>query len=157
MTASSLFNDILDRGTQIHYVAADAASELHRGAPYAYTIGRSMAGRPELLITGLDAEAARAILEHVAQRDESAPRPLAAGDVTPWIDGKQPFKVIEAEPGILSGALLAFGIGRVTALQLLWPDAHGRYPDADGDWITQTVHAKGGFPFSPHVDPYQED
>ena len=93
--------------------------------PFAYTVGLSVCGLPELVVTGLpDARAAR-LLNEVARRglhDE-----LFSGQRVPT-SGPHVHVLAVARPhDHLLTATALYGKA-VRALQLVWPDDQGRYP-----------------------------
>lgn len=116
--------------------------------PFAYTVGRTAKGRPELLITGpLPPPVAGAILNDAAARDDESP--LEPGQaVGGLLQGGYVLQVVEADP--LAGEMyqaLAFYDGQdVRALQLVWPDQDGLFPWDAGfgfePWV-QPIHRKG--------------
>ena len=113
--------------------------------PWAYTIGRTMKGRPEFLVTGLDQQLAEMVLRTAVDADDASE--LSAGDM---LDTQAVGRclLVEADPGALLGALVTFGLTKVKALQLVW----------SGDEETQPIHAVGSSPFyAKDHDPYLEE
>lgn len=141
-----MFNGVLDRGYVVQFVPADPTSVLHKGVPYAYTAGRSMAERPELLVTGLDrgnAESLLAAFVEVDLHDVRQEHPA--------------YRFIAADTAPLLGAIAMFGAGHVRAIQILWQDENGRYPDEDPRLrARQPIHPLGKNPLTKH-DPYEEN
>ncbi|MET8997896.1 DUF4262 domain-containing protein [Amycolatopsis sp. Hca4] len=95
--------------------------------PWAYTIGLSGYGRPELVVTGLPLLAAGTLLNELAAHALHGPPP-SAGDHLPLVDGRL-IEVVElAEPS----AHLVFAVAlygpEIRALQLVHADAEGRFP-----------------------------
>ena len=82
--------------------------------------------RPELLVTGgLDPQVGQYIINEAARRDLETP--LEAGQMLEGVINF-PLKVIACAPE----AAQMFGatkFGAIAALQLLWPDVEGNYPD----------------------------
>lgn len=138
------FDAVLDHG---HGIVLSPPT-LRVEVPYAYTAGRTMKGRPELIMTGVEHEAEAAILNEVCLFDDligiepDTLVPVAGITV----------KITESDPANLVAALMGFG--RVEAYQVLLPDARGEYPDS----------VRGRTPAQPHLplipadswDPYDE-
>lgn len=96
------------------------------GVPFAYTVGLTAQRLPELVIYGLAPAAAHPILNIAAtrMRDEG---PLTPGEpVSRVIDGFDVAVREVSDPTDLAMARRFYGA--VQALQLVWPDAHGRFP-----------------------------
>jgi len=95
--------------------------------PWAYTIGLSGYGSPELVVTGLPALAAGTLLNALASCALHGP-PLSAGDHVPLDDGRL-IEVVElTEPSAhLHFAVALYG-PEIRALQLVHADAQGRFP-----------------------------
>lgn len=157
---TALLDRVLDVGHTVQYVPADVTSVLHRGQPYAYTVGRTLMDRPEFVVTGLPMAASESMLNELCRMDDSAAGLRAgAGGV---LHGLMPevrlapsdtvvrVRLIRADASPLLGALLLFGLGRVHALQALWP-RDGIYPDAG--WLDQPIHPWGQTPLV-EGDPY---
>lgn len=128
---------VLDKiaATVAEHGHAVICTEREDGRPYSYTVGRSAAGRPELLVTGLPADVATTLLNVLAEADDQSP--LSHGDLL--VPGRVlsgfGATVIAADP-----AAAGLGIARryaevlesdLTAMQLLWPDAEGNLPGSD--------------------------
>ncbi|MDQ7804864.1 DUF4262 domain-containing protein [Amycolatopsis sp. A133] len=95
--------------------------------PWAYTIGLSGYGLPELVVTGLPALAAGNLLNSQASRALRG-SPLAPGDHIPLDDGRLIEVVSLAEPSAhLVFATALYG-PEIRALQLVHADAQGRFP-----------------------------
>lgn len=96
------------------------------GARFAYTVGLTVIGLPELLITGnLDFELHEQLLNDAAQ--EHLRKTLEPGDLVTDI-ASVIFKVAQCGPDApVQQARNLYG-DRVTALQLIWPDKNGAYP-----------------------------
>lgn len=117
------FAHMLDHGFSIQYIAGDADR-----ATRAYTVGRTLQGRPEFLVVGpFPLELAAEILTRACTLDDA--EPIQLGDIREGILLAHNCKAIEADPetALMYGALAEFG--EVTAAQLLWPDDEGRFPD----------------------------
>lgn len=95
--------------------------------PWAYTIGLSGYGLPELVVTGLPMLAAGALLNALASHTLHGP-PFAAGDHIPLRDGPLIEVVSLAEPSAhLVFAAALYG-PQIRALQLVHADTQGRFP-----------------------------
>lgn len=99
-------------------------------SPFAYTVGRAVKDRPELLLTG---PVPPTILNDLAKYDDG--QPLSGGDVllADTILTGYPVRIEVADPMAASmfQAIRLFG-DDVTALQMLWPDPQGLFPGEDG-------------------------
>jgi len=110
-------------------------------APWAYTVGLTRFGRPELVVTGLDALEAADLLNEVAlllvETDE-APRPGSRIPAT----GGVPVEFVEvaAPDEHLVRAVALHGEG-VRAVQVVWSDERGHWP-----WQRSFRSAGGGQP-----------
>ena len=123
-------DDLLNEGVQVFW-QHEVESVNHRGQPWAYTVGRTMHGRPELLVTGLTETVSRDILAELMDRDVHPDFPVATSVGT--------VSFILAETGLLHAAYAVFGLN-FSALQVLW---HG-----EGE---QPLHPAGGLILT---DPY---
>ena len=97
-------------------------------APFAYTIGLTEQGLPELVITGLPQAGAHAVLQSVAQHCLEEER-LVPG-TQPTVDGVEIGLEVVAVPhpeAHLFDAVSLYGT-ETRALQLVWQDARGRWP-----------------------------
>ena len=113
--------------------------ERHR-PPWAYTVGLSPHGKPELLVTGLPLRRAADLLndvaEHVLHADEPAP-----GEQVPLIGGPVVEYVRIAHPEVhLLRAVDLYGPS-VRALQVVWADERGNWP-----WHVGFRGERGGQP-----------
>ncbi|MFJ7212598.1 DUF4262 domain-containing protein [Amycolatopsis sp. NPDC098790] len=129
-----LRDGVAKRGWMVQGVESDGSYP-----PWAYTIGLSGYGLPELVVTGLPVEAAAKLLNGSAARflDSSPP---AAGERLPMPGG--PVEVVAlAEPS----AHLVFAADlygpEIRALQLVHADAGGRWP-----WSADYRDGRGGQP-----------
>lgn len=114
-----------------HQVVGVFPTEGDDGAPFAYTVGRTLSGRPELLITGpLRPDIACAILNYAAEVDDGTP--LEPGDRDDILVGYTA-RIVEVDPWAsqMFQAVRLFG-EEVRALQLVWPDPGGRFPWDEG-------------------------
>jgi hypothetical protein len=95
--------------------------------PWAYTIGLSGYGLPELVVTGLPALAAGGLLNNLATRVLRG-SPPTAGERIPLPDGPLVEVVELTEPSVhLVFAAALYG-PEIRALQLVHADAQGRFP-----------------------------
>jgi len=106
------------------------------GPPFAYTVGLTEHGFPELVIAGLPPHIAQALLNDLAGRVyDRADRfrhgqrigDLLAGYDAVIVDGP-------ATEALYPGAAYArYGTDRVRLQQVVWPDRAGRFPWEPGD------------------------
>lgn len=110
-----------------------APAEGQTGVSFAYTVGLTANDLPEIIIVGLPIDIASDILNDAARRHLATT--IRAGDKVDDI-ASVPFTAADAttEPASVARALYP---GRVTLLQLLWPDKHGSYP-GDPGWALGT-------------------
>ena len=113
-------------GWQVQYVE-------HDERPFAYTVGLHHRGRPELLITGLDADVSNTVLKsigHMVVDDGTFLAPAM------HIDYEDRFliEVVEvAHPDVHLKFAAAICGPNLRALQLVWADDRGRWP-WDAGW-----------------------
>lgn len=95
-------------------------------APFAYTVGLTPLGLPELLVTGLGLETAAGLLNHVADYTVTTNLVLPGErmDSDPWFLEAVHVEVPQAH---LFTAMELYGPA-VQALQLAWADDRGRWP-----------------------------
>ncbi|WJK33145.1 DUF4262 domain-containing protein [Solwaraspora sp. WMMA2065] len=118
--------------------------------PFAYTVGLTRHGYPELVIAGLDPCIAHAILNTAAGRVyDRAERfthgqhvnGLIAGYDTVIVDGHATDTL---HPGT---AFALYGRHRVRLQQIVWPNRHGRFPWDDGyeypTWVQPLIAHPG--------------
>ncbi|MGW5720407.1 DUF4262 domain-containing protein [Amycolatopsis sp. NPDC003865] len=130
-----LRDGVAERGWMVQGVENDGSYP-----PWAYTIGLSGYGLPELVVTGLPVEVSAKLLNESAKRFlDSAPP--AAGERVP-LPGGSPAEVVElAEPSVhLVFAADLYG-PEIRALQLVHADACGRWP-----WSPDYRDGQGGQP-----------
>lgn len=117
------------------------------GCDWAYTMGlHRNFGHPELLVVGLEAPVAGAVLELLGQRVAAGERVDAGSQLL--MDGGLEFQVRDVDPLFASRGdwfvlgrevMACWGERWPTSLQLIWSDpAHG-YPDRPGDprWVVR--------------------
>lgn len=114
------------------------------GTGFAYTVGLTGHGHPELVIAGLDPVLACVLLNDLAQRVHNGAERFTAGQrISDLLVGHDAVIIEgpateELHPGT---AYARYGRGRVTLQQIVWPDPRGRYP-----W-------NPGYAYPPHVQP----
>jgi hypothetical protein len=103
--------------------------EYDEEAPFAYTVGLTVAGLPELVISGLPADLAHQLLNAAAHA--SLASELRPGQMLDGI-ASVVFHVMEAPKAAVNMARHLYPNKRVRSLQLVWPDEGGNYPGDDG-------------------------
>jgi hypothetical protein len=112
------------------------------GAPFAYTIGLTERGSPELVISGLDTGTMHALLNDLAGRvfdraerfsDGQRISDLLNGYDAAVIDGAL---TEELWPGT---AVVRYGRNAVRLQQIVWPDREGRFPWEPGYALASDV------------------
>ena len=95
--------------------------------PYAYTVGLTQFGLPELLVTGLTTERALVLLDHFGQQTiaDGAPQPGQRLDFL----GLSQIEAVDVDhpDAHLDLAVRLFG-PKLRAVQLVWTDMQGRWP-----------------------------
>jgi Domain of unknown function (DUF4262) len=121
------------------WVVQGVQRERHRPS-YAYTVGLTAHGRPELVVTGLPYDRAVRLLNSVAEQvvHAEAPRP---GAVVPLRGGPVLEIVRVAEPCVHLKVAAALNGPTLSALQLVYADERGRWP-----WDTGFRAGRGGQP-----------
>ncbi len=122
---------ILRCGWAVQYVESDRM-------PFAYTVGLTRDGLPELLVTGISPRRAVRLLNSVARG--AADPVMPGGKIT--IPAGPLVEVVEVEhpDAHLNMAVEIFGNG-VQAFQLVWADERGRWP-----WTSSFNDGRGGQP-----------
>ncbi len=125
------------------------------GTPFAYTVGLTAHGFPELVIAGLPPHIAHAVLNDLAGRVyDTAVRfshgqrigDLLVGYDAVIVDGP-------ATEALYPGAAYArYGTDRVRLQQVAWPDPQGRFP-----WQPGYDHDRYPQPLIGQPDPSTED
>jgi hypothetical protein len=108
--------------------------------PWAYTVGLTLSGKPELVVTGMPLVRAAELLNDVASHvlHADAPQP---GERIPLVDGPLIEIVAVAEPAVhLVTAVEFYGPG-IRALQLVRADDRGHWP-----WEAGFRGVRGGQP-----------
>lgn len=129
--------DLIDRyGWAVQYVERDRDHP-----PFAYTVGLTLIGRPELVMTGMPARRVHPLLNDRAAtlRRDGPPSPGERFSIA----GGPTVEVVElAVPDAhLDTAVALFGADTVRALQLAWADDRGRWP-----WERGHRAGRGGQP-----------
>jgi hypothetical protein len=123
-------------GWAVHQVLADPTSG---AAPFSYTVGLSALGHPEVVVTGMPFEPAKAFLNMVGE-GVRAGTSYEAGTRDASLTDHGDVAFI---PAVDTSGLYAVEqvYGEIRAVQLVWPDSAGAYP-----W-------EPGFRNSPEVQP----
>ena len=115
---------MLEHGWAVQFVEDDRV-------PFAYTVGLTGRGLPELLVTGLPPQRAARLLNRVAQTAVGGDPPTAGAQFT--VRAGPLVEVVEVEhPDAHMDCAVAFYGSKLRALQLVWADARGRWPWARG-------------------------
>lgn len=120
------------------------AADTDTTTPFAYTVGLTAHGYPELLIVGLPPEIAHDLLNDLAARVYDKAEQFSHGQRISDLIAGHDAVLVEGEPtdDLLPGVAIArYGREQVRLLQVIWPDPQGRFP-----W-----HA--GYSMDPHVQP----
>ena len=130
---------ITEHGWAVQYVFPTREDPVQ---PYAYTVGLTSFGRPELVVVGLPTDVAGVVLNRAARQHITDP--IAPGDtLRPGLSVS-----LRAEAVAASVRDRCAGVARhlygdeVTLVQLLWPSNTGRWPDQpdwDGDLGQQDI------------------
>lgn len=99
---------------------------------YSYTIGRTLKGRPELLISGLPSDISAEYLANAVALDDVVP--FGWGEPRRYVFGEQMAFPVEIDPWSAQMFTAIASFGQITALQLLWPDDAGAFP-GDPDYV----------------------
>lgn len=101
--------------------------------PFVYTVGRTLDQHPELIINGYMPMNYHATILNAVHQKETLLRPGQVLDG--YLSSGYKLKVLRADP-VKAQMNLARGmfdsVGGITALQLVWPDPAGIFPDEDG-------------------------
>lgn len=92
---------------------------------FAYTVGLTLAGLPELVISGLWREQGQQLLNIAAQ--QHCREEILVGDTIEDI-ANVPFRAIDAPLAEVNTARRLYGWKQVRAIQLVWPDDNGLWP-----------------------------
>jgi hypothetical protein len=138
-TRKRLSDQMMDEGI-LRFWTHDVDSLNHSGLPWAYTVGRTMYGRPELLVTGLGEAASHELLTELEGRNVHPDFPLATSV------GRVAF--ILAETGVLHAAYAVFG-PNYSALQAIWEGDAPQPLHPAGGLIMTDPYGDGGLPEVP--------
>lgn len=117
---------IAEHGWMIQGIFPSAGEE---GAPFAYTVGLTVAGLPELVISGLPADVAHQLLNAAARK--SLAEEFRVGRLVTGVASVD-FRVVEAPAAEVNMAWHLYPGKPVRSLQLVWPDRDGNYPGDPG-------------------------
>jgi hypothetical protein len=129
-----VYGIVLRNGWAVQYVEDERR-------PFAYTVGLTERGLPELMMTGVCPECARQSLNSAARKALNGDL-LAPGMQITLPDGQLVEVVYVTHPNAHLGCAVGMFGERVTALQLVWADGQGRWPwaaDFDDGRGTQPV------------------
>lgn len=116
---------IAEHGWMIQGVGAEV--------PFAYTVGLTEYGHPELLMRGLPFKTMQGLLNDLAQPVKEHGRRYQPGERVPEIIRDYDVLLhgpIDPRDGELFQAIYLYG--QIDALQVLWPDRDGRFPGEAG-------------------------
>lgn len=128
---SDRFRTILEYGHQVMYIFP---TDEEPGHVFGYTVGRSLWGKPEILMTGpLPMEVMHRLINDAADlQDEGKLEPGTTNDELIQGFGAKIIAVTDPAEAQMFQALYEFPDQKVTAVQILWPDPHGRFPGEPG-------------------------
>lgn len=101
------------------------------GVLFAYTIGLTAHGFPELIIAGLDLTTSQLLLNDLARRVFDRAQRFTAGQRISDLLAGYDAVIVEgpATEALYPGVAFAnYGKDRVTLQQVVWPDQHGHFP-----------------------------
>jgi Domain of unknown function (DUF4262) len=104
------------------------------GPPFVYTAGLAALGHPELVVYGLPHDTGGVILNELGRRVRAGRRLVHGERLDDVVEGFQVEVLAVADNQPLGVARRLYGPG-VRALQIVYPDAEGRWPwedDCDG-------------------------
>ncbi|MEU4818254.1 DUF4262 domain-containing protein [Micromonospora aurantiaca] len=113
-------------------------------APFAYTVGLTAHGYPELITAGLPPEVAHGLLNDLARRVYDTAERFTHGQRLSDVIAGYDAIIIDGPPTdeLLPGlAISRYGRDRVRLQQMVWPDQQGRFP-----W-------DNGYRFDPRTQP----
>ncbi len=129
--AAAYMQRMVDKITKYgHMVQSVFPAEGDDGVPFSYTVGRTIQRAPELLITGpLPMQVQAALLN-----DAAAIEDLAAGQERDDLiqGGVMRVVSVDARASEMFQAIYLFEPTPIRALQLVWPDTQGRFPNDEG-------------------------
>ncbi len=137
---------VAEFGAVLQHVTADPSPGGR--LPYTYTVGLSVAGLPELLVEALPRRQVRPILLRAVRRALAGEVALEPGVQEGWLEGGRPVCLVEvSSPAAVPMPTAEAYVGNVnllldeageegdvvlSALQVVWPDALGRWPWDEG-------------------------
>jgi hypothetical protein len=128
-------SEIIDRVGWAVTAVLPTPDDPDTAGPFAYTVGLTAHGHPELAIAGLDPATAQALLNDLASRVfDKAERFSHGQHVSDLIVGYDAVIVDgPPTPKLWPGAAVGrYGADHVRLQQIVWPDADGRFPWQDG-------------------------
>lgn len=136
---AKMTHDILEHGHQV--IAVPDADP-----PFAYSVGRSIFGKPEFVVTGpINPRVAQFMINEAAKIADT--KEIGNGYVfepEELISG-YPVRVVEVDPekNEVYQAKYINGDEWPRVLQLVWPDMDGNFPDEEGynSRLKQPIHA----------------
>lgn len=136
---------IRKHGTYIQYVGGDGDLEC---APFAYTVGLYGIGHPELVILGVRAETAAAVLNDLSGRIREG-SDLVPGEILSFEAWQHRVRVeVVPNPGEIAFAANRFyerpDAFSVPLLQLTYDDVNGHFPDEAGYSIPVWIQPRPG-------------
>lgn len=109
---------------------------------FAYTVGLARFRQPELIIFGLPMRVAQGLLNDAGLRIVAGTLNLAAGDTVHRLVADYPVRVLTVadsdEHLTVANALYGDDDDPLPALQLVFPDAEGRFPWEPGNQVSGT-------------------
>ncbi|MEU7171490.1 MULTISPECIES: DUF4262 domain-containing protein [Micromonospora] len=142
-------SEIIDRVGWAVTLVHPGADDTDDSGPFAYTVGLTAHGCPELLIAGLDPAIAHHLLNDLAARVYDRAERFSHGQrVGDLIDGYDA-AIIDGFPAghlHLGAAIARYGPQQVRVQQIVWPDPAGRFPWEDGYAYPSTVQPLIGRP-----------
>lgn len=128
----AVFRDLLrlidQFGWAVRHVGAGAAKG---EAAFTYTVGLTAMQHPEVVVTGLPSDVAKAFLNNIGQDVREGKR-FSAGLVTDGLTTPSAPVVFIRADDVRGLTAVAQVYGRVEALQMVWPDSTGRLPWVQG-------------------------
>ncbi len=124
----------LDRIREVIRSQRWAVQAVSAEIPFAYTVGLSQRGLPELAIAGLPPELCMQLLNRLATRMVDEGLELQDGAKIDKVAQGFAVKVHEVDTDVAQEVLRVAGslYGTVKAWQVFWPDAHGIFEGEEG-------------------------
>lgn len=128
----AVFRDLLrlidEFGWAVRHVGAGTAKG---EAAFTYTVGLTAMQHPEVVVTGLPSDVAKAFLNQIGQ-DVRGGKQFSAGQITDSLTTPAAPVVFIPADDVRGLTAVAQVYGRVEALQMVWPDSKGRLPWVEG-------------------------